>query len=245
MSSTVATDDRALVSVIVPMYNGERHARAALETVFAQDYRPIEVIVVDSSDDTTGAIVRSFDGVRHVYQPKQGPAAARNLGIRTARGELIAFNDADDLWTRDKLAVQIEYLRTNRDVDAVISHLRLFIDGSPEDLPPMKRHLFESEPVGWIPQTLLARRAVFDRAGYFDESYSIADDTDWLVRARDLGVRFGVVPECLLLKRIHGSNLTLQSNGGLNELPRLLKASLDRRRRRISDGGEDGDDRGG
>src|SRR5213078_156464 len=111
------TDEQPLVSVIIPVYNGARYLRAALESVFAQTYRPIEVIVVDDgSGDDSGVIAQSFPDVHFIHQENQGVAAARNHGFDAARGEFIAFLDQDDLWTPEKLKVQVNYLLNHPDV---------------------------------------------------------------------------------------------------------------------------------
>ena len=100
-----------LISVIVPVYNGEKFLGDALASIFAQDYRPIEVIVIDDgSTDRTRAIAQSYPEVQYSYQDKQGSAVARNTGIENSRGELIAFLDADDLWIYNKLFIQAAYI---------------------------------------------------------------------------------------------------------------------------------------
>jgi glycosyltransferase involved in cell wall biosynthesis len=87
-----------LVSVVTPVYNGEAFLRETLESIFAQDYEPFEVIVVDDgSTDGSAAIARSYPAARYIRQHNQGPAAARNAGIAAARGEFLAFVDADDV----------------------------------------------------------------------------------------------------------------------------------------------------
>ena len=92
----------ALVSVVIPVFNGERFLREAVESVLVQKHSPVEIIVVDDgSIDGTAGVARSFpETVRYVHQTNQGPAAARNRGIEQARGSLIAFADADDLRKR-------------------------------------------------------------------------------------------------------------------------------------------------
>ena len=97
-----------LISCIVAVYNGDPYLAEALESIHAQTYRPIEVLVVDdgSTDGTPGVIARHGDRVRALHQANAGPAAARNLGLREARGEFIAFLDADNLWAPTKLERQ-------------------------------------------------------------------------------------------------------------------------------------------
>ena len=99
--------DKPLVSVIVPVYNGEHYLSFAIHSILRQDYHPSEVIVVDDgSTDNSANIARSFKEVRYIHQSNQGVAMARNVGIAAARGEFIAFLDADDLWTPNKLSIQ-------------------------------------------------------------------------------------------------------------------------------------------
>jgi glycosyltransferase involved in cell wall biosynthesis len=84
-----------LVSIIMPVYNGGKYAGQALESVFKDAYRPIEVIVVDDgSSDNTTEIIGRYDNVRFVYQDNEGVASARNKGITISRGEIIAFLDS-------------------------------------------------------------------------------------------------------------------------------------------------------
>src|SRR3982074_3555445 len=101
-----------LVSVIVPVYNGERFLAETLQSIINQQYRPLELIVIDDgSTDQTARIATSVSEVRYFYQRNQGVANARNAGLAAARGELIAFLDADDLWQPNKLSLQVEYHR--------------------------------------------------------------------------------------------------------------------------------------
>lgn len=99
-----------LVSVVIPAYNAERFVGEAIDSVLGQSYRRFEVIVVDDgSNDGTAARLRAYrDRVRHVHQANGGVGSARNRGIALATGDYIAFLDADDVWTPDKLAVQVE-----------------------------------------------------------------------------------------------------------------------------------------
>src|SRR4051812_31179197 len=105
------------VSVIIAVKNGERFLRDCLESVLAQTFQPVEIIVIDGhSTDSTPAIARSFPQVRYLLQSAPGLSAAYNQGIQGASGELIAFISHDDLWTPDKLAIQVNWMAARPDL---------------------------------------------------------------------------------------------------------------------------------
>ena len=103
------------VSVIIPTYNCARFLGKTIDSALRQTYRDFEVILVDdgSTDDTQALMARYSDSVHYVYQSNQGASAARNLAIGHSGGEFIAYLDADDLWSPEKLARQVEYLDTH------------------------------------------------------------------------------------------------------------------------------------
>ena len=121
-----------LVSVIIPVYNGERYLGEAIESVLAQTYKEVELIVVDDgSTDKSAAVARCFTDVRYCFQPNSGIGAARNQGADLARGGLLAFLDADDRWVRDKLLWQTKALAADNELAMVFGHVQQF--PSPED----------------------------------------------------------------------------------------------------------------
>src|SRR5689334_4109904 len=103
--------DKPLVSAIVPVYNGERYLAAALDSIVAQDYQPLEIIVVDDgSVDGTRAIAQGYAAVHYIYQADQGLGMTLHVGAAAAKGEFLAFLDADDLWATNKLNRQVNCL---------------------------------------------------------------------------------------------------------------------------------------
>src|SRR5215831_9468158 len=112
-----------IVSVVIPTYNNARFLPEALDSLLGQTYRDFELIVVDdgSTDDTLEVLKPYRHLIRYVRKENGGPASARNLGIRHASGELIAFQDADDIWLPDKLQLQVDYLREHPEVGLVFS----------------------------------------------------------------------------------------------------------------------------
>ncbi|MSP12354.1 MAG: glycosyltransferase family 2 protein [Chloroflexi bacterium] len=110
-----------LASVIIPVYNGEKYLAEALQSILDQNYRPIDVIVVDDgSTDRSAAIVQQFSGVRYIYQSNQGVAVARNVGLAAAWGAIITFLDQNDIWIPRKLEIQVQHLRQHPEVDGVV-----------------------------------------------------------------------------------------------------------------------------
>jgi glycosyltransferase involved in cell wall biosynthesis len=227
------TESSRLVSVIIPVYNCERFLAEAIESVLAQTYRPLEIIVVDDgSTDQSANIARSYKEIQYIYQPNQGAAVARNTGLAAAQGELIAFLDADDVWLPNKLKVQVEYLTEHPDVGLNVCRIENFLD--PEislppgggDVPLMKEQI----NLG----TMVVRRDVFSQAGDFDPGYSVAEDFDWITRAKDLGVTITILPDVLMQRRIHETNLSHDTQARRESMLRLVKASIDRQGRQRS-----------
>ena len=225
------TNEHPLVSVIIPVYNGGRYLRSALESVFAQTYQPIEVIVVDDgSADDSGVIAQSFPDVRYIHQENQGVAAARNNGLEAARGEFLAFLDQDDLWTPEKLKLQISQLQSDPDLGYTLTQQQFFLEPG-ETLPAwFRKELFADAHTGWVLGTLVVRRTAFEKVGNFATGYSAASDGDWFFRAKAAAIPMAVVPELLLLKRIHGGNESARAKEILSELRKVVKSSLDRQR---------------
>jgi len=218
-----------LVSVIIPAYNGELFLAETLRSVLAQDYRPFEVIVVDDgSTDQSAAVAQGFSKVRYIHQTNQGHAAAKNAGIAVARGEYLAFLDADDLWAVNKLSLQMSRLLECPEIGYTISHRRLLFEPGVEP-PTWMDARYLSEQPAFIPSALVVRRSVMDAVGHFDRNYWHCNDSDWFFRANDAGVRKEIVREPLLLRRIHAANLSNQRRALLAEEMRLVRASIKRK----------------
>jgi glycosyltransferase involved in cell wall biosynthesis len=219
-----------LVSVVVPVYNGERFLAAALDSIFAQDYRPLEVIVVDDgSVDGTAEIAKSYQEVRYIYQANQGHGKAKNAGLAAASGEFIAFLDADDLWAPHKLSAQIGYLLDHPDIPYVSAKMRNFIE--PGTRPPKRKDLLVTESATMIVGALTARKSAFKVVGDFDPSYRVANDTDWFFRAKQAGMPLTVLPEVLLYRRLHDSNQSYETGPMASEFLRAVKSSIERLRK--------------
>jgi glycosyltransferase involved in cell wall biosynthesis len=222
---------RPCVSVIIPAYNAAQFLREAVASVRAQGYSPIEIVIVDdgSTDNTAETIPSLGEGIRYVRQVNAGPAAARNHGLGEARGEWIAFLDADDLWPADKLTVQAARLEADLSLDVVLGRVQYLHDPGVE-----KTDIRYEGPDDTLVNVHLGsglyRRTAFDRVGLFNPALRFSEDHDWFLRARELGVRITILRQVTLLYRLHGKNMTRTESVGDYNLLKVLKASLDRRR---------------
>ena len=205
---TVVSEDtpesRPLVSVVIPTYNRAHTLCAAIDSILAQAYEPIEIIVVDDgSTDDTAHVLRQYEGkIQYIRQTNAGPAAARNTGIRNSRGELIAFLDSDDLWTPHRLEVQVDVLmRAGDSVLCCLCNVRLNMMGGKTTTSFDHAWLSPPDPVGVsaeslrctrhpvcvLQQAALIRRAVFTTVTGFDEHLRYLEDYDLALRVGLLG----------------------------------------------------------
>ncbi len=234
-------DKKPLISVTIPVYNTERYLAEAVESVLAQTYRPLEVIVIDDgSTDSSAAIIKSFAPlVTYLYQPNAGSSAARNRGASISKGEYLAFLDADDLWVEGKLEMQMRAFQQNPQIEAVFCHVRQFY--SP-DLSAELRAKIVCHPYpmpGFLTGMMLIRKEALHRYGEFESQWDIGEDLSWMARAQDMGIKKILLPETLVLRRLHETNQGIRFKDHRNQLTHILKASLDRRRQAATrdDGG--------
>lgn len=180
------------VSVVIPVYNGEQTIQRALDSVFAQTFPGLEVIVVDdaSTDGTAGVVAEYNDDRLTIVRSteNQGAGAARNKGIAQARGRWVAFLDADDAWKPEKLARQVELLqRSSKPVGACATGYDIEKNGRRFAVVlNLMPHRFRYDILFGCTispgSTLMVERSVFDRVGYFDEKFRRLEDWDWLLR---------------------------------------------------------------
>jgi glycosyltransferase involved in cell wall biosynthesis len=225
---------KALISCIVPLHNGELYVREALDSILAQTYPYLEVIVADDgSTDGSASIVASYgDQIRHVRQPVSGPAAARNLGLGVARGDFVAFLDHDDLWHPEKLARQMSRFQARPSLDLCVTHVQVFWSSEVAEEGERYQGHPRAQPVpGYTTPTLLARRGLFEIVGRFDTTLRFADAFDWFLRAARHGAVIELLPDVLVYHRMHESNHTRRfASASREEFLQVVKASLDWRR---------------
>lgn len=192
------------VTVIVPVWNAVTYLDAALQSVWKQGLNSLQLIVIDdgSTDGTTNLIASYGTDIVAIHQSNQGPAAARNSGLRVADGEFVAFIDADDLWSDGRLNQQIRYLQSNPETDIVQGRIQ-YIRASTEQLQPYADPFFALSLASG-----LFRKRAFQAVGLLDESLRYCEDVDWFVRARSKQLRVGQIEAVTLYYRQHAHNAT-------------------------------------
>jgi glycosyltransferase involved in cell wall biosynthesis len=238
-TSSTQTDTRSgpadsppLVSVVIPAYNVAAYIGETLGSVFAQTFGDYEVIIInDGSPDTLElerVLAPFLERIVYLTQENGGAAVARNRGVQAARGEFVAFLDADDLWLPDYLAEQLEFVRSG-DYDLVYPDALLFGD-SPlagrtfmETAPSNGEVTFKSLISGQcnvITSGVVARRQLILDAGLFDEQLRNAQDFDLWLRLVRRGARAAYQRKVLLRYRFHENSL---SGDALNRINRELR----------------------
>jgi glycosyltransferase involved in cell wall biosynthesis len=242
-----------LVSTIIPTYNRASLVPEAIDSVLAQTYRHIEIIVIDdgSTDGTLEALKRYGNQIQVISQPNAGPAAARNRGIRAAKGELIAFLDSDDLWLPEKLERQVNLLRrVGEAVPCCLCNIKLrwkeqestsfdiaWLDPAiaegvwhnPDEVLATRFVLFN--------QGVVIRRRVLDEIGGFDESFRLLEDYDLALRLSARG-DWAFIRQPLVVWRESATN-SLSHEAARNDLrwKRPLVKILHKEQRRIVEEG--------
>lgn len=199
-----------VVSTVITVYNRPQLLAEAVDSVLAQTYRPIEIVIVDDgSTDESGQFARNFsmqfpDVVRYVYQTNGGPASASNCGLRLVTGEFVQFLDSDDVIMPEKFAMQVAGLRAHPECGIAYCYAREYPLGQPWSGFPSRRtgqtfdRLFPALLSGkiWPTPAPLYRRAVVEDNGAFVDS-SIYQDWEYECRAAARDVRLHHVPAYL------------------------------------------------
>lgn len=224
------------VGVVIRTLDASRYLAASIESVIAQTRPPAEIVAVDGgSTDGTLEILASFgDRVRVVQQRRRGLAGAAQDGVDAIARPLVAFQDADDLWPRDRLRLMVEALEANSAWGGVMGRVEHFV--SPE-LSPAEAARFEipngPQPGAGLP-SLLVRRSALDLAGEFLDGLSAGEYLEWHDRAIRAGVRIEAVETICLRRRVHLHNFTRRPESKRDYL-RAVRAVMARRRGGDSD----------
>lgn len=219
--------DKPLVSIIVPILNGERFIRESIESIFAQTFSNWELLLVDDgSSDNSVHIARKYAEkypekiffLMHEGHQNKGVSATRNLGIKHSRGELVAFLDQDDIWFPNKLERQVRIMQENPDVGIVVNPAMYWNEDGSKNPQPMSLSPYKNPPGAWVPKIIetedntacpsavLVRTSVIRMVGGEEESFGLIEDTVFWVKI-SLVTSFYYDPEPLLLYRIHSQSM--------------------------------------
>lgn len=208
--------DQPLVSVIIPAYQCERYLKACIESVLMQTYKNVEVIVVyDPSQDNTWAVLEKYK--KNVILIRQGrktnPSIARNVGLKKARGQYIAFCDADDYFESTKLAKQ---LRMIEESGADLTYSDVIIVDENDNIVDKRicPQVTGSKDGSYIVKpfitfsSVLARKGLIKNAGHFDENLEVAEDAEYLSRLVNYSKVIRKTPEFLTFHRERSDSLS-------------------------------------
>jgi len=202
---------------VIPTYNSGRYLGTALDSVLAQTFKQLEIVVVDdgSSDDTPERVRSYRDAIQYHQQANAGVSAARNRGIQESRGRYVAFLDADDAWYPSKLERQLEALgrqagtrASHTGLTAADTELRPLEGGwNPPSEGTLEQLLLAGNVISGGASTMVCERSLFDEAGCFDTALSLCADWDMWIRLAAI-TRFALVPEPLCSYRRHPQNMS-------------------------------------
>lgn len=216
------TVEKPLVSVVIPTHNRGWCLNETLDSVISQTYENHELIVVDDgSTDDTGKRLSQYEDITVITQPNRGVSAARNRGIKSSNGDLIAFLDSDDTWLPEKLSVQVEYFM--RHSEAEICQTQEIWIRNGKRVNPGRRHrkisgfFFERSLALCLvsPSAVMIRKRLLDKVGLFDETLLACEDYDLWLRI-NASIPIFLIDELLVIRR-GGHADQLSSNAGLDK----------------------------
>ena len=222
-----------LISIIIPTYNAAQFLPEAVGSIRRQSHQPpLEIIIVDdgSTDDTAEVVQQLGPDIHYIYQENSSPAIARNHGLAAARGEIICFLDADDIYPTDKFKIQVTRLLNDPTVDVVHGRIKYIHMEGAED---RSAGLDDEESLIFIQiGGAMFRKSVFEQIGGFDEELRFSEDHDIFIRLRENNIPFVILNDITLYYRLHETNMTNDKTITDFQLLRVLKKSIDRRQKK-------------
>jgi glycosyltransferase involved in cell wall biosynthesis len=211
-----------LVSILVAAYNGEKYIGEAIDSALAQDYSPIEIVVVDDgSKDRTARIVKGYTDprIRYIYQENQGVVGARNRLLREAKGELLTYLDMDDIYLPGKVKEEVGFLETHPEYSAVYCNYFCFFDRETSKnylhvYPLYEGQIFEPllDRIFIANTTFMMRRSVPEEIGYYNPKTGIVEDWEYFLRMSYRRLKIGLIKDRLARIRIRDDSGTRFEN---------------------------------
>ena len=219
------------ISVIIPIYNDALYIQEAIKSVLSQTIEELEIIIInDGSTDNFEEKIEFFNDprIRIIEQINSGAAAARNNGIKNAKGKFLAFLDADDIWAPNKLKLQLEVLINREDINMVYGQVNEFYDSSILGYDDLQKNV--KTFVGYSPIALLISKKDFLSVGDFQSKWKVAEFIDWYDRAKYVGLSEFLLPDMIMFIRIHSGNIDRLNRLDAKQYVAVLKEALDRKR---------------
>lgn len=214
----------------MPAFNGERYITLAIKSGLSQLRDTDELIVVDNaSTDSTARIVKTIPDrrIKYHYEPKKGAAAARNRAFRHMQGSLVAFLDCDDLWPDGRQRGLMRCLERDPAIDAAYGRFRMKLDGG---LDPRLAQLDGAVTPLLSLSSFLFRRTILEKTGEMDETLLVGEDTDYLLRLQESGMRAMAWEGDAAIYRRHEKNTTLLRETVSSGLLKVLSRKIHRDR---------------
>lgn len=179
-------DKNILVSVIIPMYNSEKTIEKTINSVINQDYKNLEIIVIDDgSKDKSYEIVSNLSKlhkIKLIKQENKGPSSARNLGIKNSKGEFIAFLDSDDCWIKNKISKQLKIFLDIKKIGIVATRTEDKSYCSKIEIINYRKFLFSIKGFNINTPTVMIPKKIIKEVGYFDENMKYSEDAEYWFR---------------------------------------------------------------
>ncbi len=229
---------KPLISVMMPTYNNGKYIKQAIDSIYAQEYDNIEIIVVDDgSTDNTKEILKQYKDIKYIYIEHKGISFARNVALEHSKGEYMAFCDSDDYWLPNKLNTQIKYFKEHPDCEIVFTKYKNIFEN--EQLKTNERAIvekkIENEYEQYLPSALMKKK-LFDKYGNYDENFSGIEDGEFVFRIVMKGTKIKhFIDKVFYIRRIHGNNITLIQNRTISNIVTTIL-----RKRVLSDNNKDG-----
>jgi len=232
-----------VVTVVIPVLNGEQFVGDAIESALAQDHPALEVVVVDDgSTDRSAAVAEAFGPpVRVLRHPENlGLPSARNTAIDAGAGSILVMLDADDRLAPGCVGRHVAHLRDHPDTGVVLGRQEIVLE------PGCTTPFWALDPntgrqLTHAPYSVTVRRAVFDAIGAYDPTYRMSEDLEWLARCYTHGVRVDYLDDVALYRRVHSDNMTARGHADGSITKGMLRvAHAAARRNRKAAGGARG-----
>ena len=218
------------LSIIIPLYNRESFIIDTITKIKKQNISRYEIIVVDDgSTDTSAKLVQQFDEINYIFKENGGPASARNLGVKHAKGDYVIFIDSDDFWEEGSLEVLSDYLDDHPDTQIIEGKIREF-----KSIQHSNR--FDFSPESYFMSNFgscMIRRKVFEIVGQFEEKLMCSEDIDWYTRAWENNITKDRIDIIVLNYRQHSESITSKNGIGAHFYRLLLfKLKIEREKNR-------------